>query len=142
MTVDTGAPTEVHAPDQPRLVRLRTLVVAVFAAAVLSIGGSVGISYVLIGQSEPGPRGPAGERGPRGVAGPVGPAGEAEVDSEDVFGTLEEDPQRITDLVQDNLDPNPSELQSGIDDVASDLTTLCEDLNLTDALYDEYLSCP
>jgi hypothetical protein len=31
------------------------------------------------------------------------------VDSEDAFGTLEEDPQRVADLVQDNLYPNPSD---------------------------------
>jgi hypothetical protein len=98
---------------------------------------------MLFGDGEPGPRGPAGQRGP---AGPDGPAGEADVDDEQVFSALGNDPQRVADLVSDlvgeNLEPTPSDLQDSIDTVSDDLSTLCSDLSFADALSSEVISCP
>jgi hypothetical protein len=51
-----------------RTVTVRLLLLSVLAASVLSVGTAVGLSYALIGTSEPGPRGPAGEQGSPGGA--------------------------------------------------------------------------
>ena len=66
-----------------------------------------------------------------------------------MWEVVESDPQRVTDLVEDNLDPSPADVQSNVDDVqanvedvASNLSSLCSDLSLTDALSNEVLSCP
>jgi hypothetical protein len=146
MSVD---PPTAIVPSPDNVVSVRTLVVAVIAASLLSIGGAVALSYALIGRPEPGPRGPQRAQVPAGETGPRGPAGHAEVDEDAVWQIVESDPQRVTNLVEDNLDPSPADVQSEVedlsgqvDDVASNLSSLCSDLSLTDALSNEVLSCP
>jgi hypothetical protein len=126
----------------PTVVTVRVLVIAVLVASLLSIGAAVALSYALIGKPDPGPRGPQGVQGPAGERGPRGPAGHAEVDEDAVWEVVENDPQRVTDLVEDNLDPSPADVQTNVEDVASNLSSLCSDLSLTDALSNEVLSCP
>lgn len=128
-------------PPGPVVTR-RTLVLAVAAAIIVSVCAAAVLSYALIGEPQPGTRGPVGERGQPGMAGAPGergrrgPAGFAEeVDEEAVWEVVEGDPQRVTDMVEDYLSPTPS-------DVRDELSTLCSDLAYADALSDEYLSCP
>ena len=134
-------PTEVIGPPE-KVVTVRTLVLAVLAATLLSVGAAVGVSYALIGTPEPGPGGPAGDQGPPGQRGARGPAGSAEVDEDAVWEVVESDPQRVTELVQDNLDPSPSDVRSEVEQVASDLSSLCSNLRLAEALSNEVLICP
>jgi hypothetical protein len=125
-----------------KVVTVRALVIAVLVASLLSTGAAVALSYALIGQPEPGPRGPEGVQGPSGERGSRGPAGHAEVDEDAVWEVVESDPQRVTDLVEDNLDPSPTDVQTNVEDVASNLSSLCSDLSLTNALSNEVLPCP
>ena len=62
-----------------------------------------------------------------------------------MWEAIESDPDRLADV----LDPTPSELVDRADEVdgqveqvASDLDSLCRSLSLADALSDEVLSCP
>lgn len=128
-------------PSGPVVTR-RTLVLAVLTAIIVSVCAVTGLSYALIGEPQPGPRGPAGERGQPGMAGAPGERGRRgpegfaeEVDEEAVWEVVEGDPQRATDIVEDYLSPTPS-------DVRNELSTLCSELTYTAALSDEFLSCP
>jgi len=65
---------------------------------------------------------------------------------------VEGDPQRLTDAVEPNLDPAPADVQADVDSVRSDVVdtqssvaTVASDLSeltLTDALSNEFLTCP
>jgi len=125
-----------------RTVTVRTLVLSVVAASLVSIGAAFALSYALIGTPEPGPRGPAGEQGPPGIPGTRGARGVAVVEDEEVWRVIEDDPQRLADVVQDYLDPAPADVQAEVETVASDLTTLCSDLSFADALSSEFITCP
>jgi hypothetical protein len=133
------SPPEVH--ELPRLGTLRTLVLAVAGASLLSVVAAVGLSFALIGQPEPGPPGapgPAGQRGATGERGPQGRPGQdggsAEVDEESNFQALLAEPLRVSEIVQDNLDPAPSDVQSDLESLRSDVESLCSHLSLADAL--------
>jgi hypothetical protein len=85
---------------------------------------------------EGGPPGPQGERGPRGPRGPRGFAGaDATVDEDSVFDAIESDPFRAASAIQPELDPDPAEVLSALDD-------LCFDLTFAPALENEFLTCP
>jgi hypothetical protein len=64
------------------------------------------------------------------------------VDDEEVWSVIEGDPTRAAAAVQDELDPSPADAQDDAARVASDLDDLCSSLRLTDALLDEFISCP
>jgi hypothetical protein len=137
----TEHPTETL--DTPRVVTLRTLLLALIAAVIVSVGAAVALSYVLIGQPEPGPRGPAGAQGEPGVPGERGRRGpRGNLDEEAVWTVVESDPQRVTNLVEETLDPTPSDVRSEVETVAADLSSLCSDLSFADALSDVFLVCP
>lgn len=87
-----------------------------------------------------------------------------------VWEAIESDPDRVAAAVQDALDPAPADAQSAAEEaqdvadaaqsaaeeaqgvaeeaqskatgVADELSTLCSDLSLTDALSDDLISCP
>jgi hypothetical protein len=136
-------PTETS--DSPRVVAVRTFLLALTATAILSIGAAVALSYALIGEPEPGPPGPVGEQGEPGLPGERGrrgPAGNVELDEDAVWDVVEGDPQRITDVVEEYLSPTPSDVDARVDDVASDLSSLCTNLSFSDALSEELILCP
>ena len=106
------------------------------------------LSYALIGQPEAGPQGQAGAQGQRGATGEQGPRGRsgadatADVDEESVWSVIEADSTRLTESVEGYLDPAPGDVQSELEDLRSDVSSLCSELTLADALSSEYLTCP
>jgi hypothetical protein len=80
-----------------------------------------------------GPRGPQGEQGPRGPQGPTGPPGGA--DEQDVLDAISNNPADVADAIQADLDPDPSDVQSNLED-------LCSSLRLSEALSNDIISCP
>lgn len=135
-------PAQPAATADRRLVTLRTAVVVAVVASIFAVGAAVGISYAVIGNPAPGPRGHVGPEGPQGEAGPEGPEGSANVSDEDVYSAIESDPSRVAAAVQDDLDPTPSDVQGNVDQVASDLSDLCGTLSQAGALSDEFIICP
>jgi hypothetical protein len=43
--------------------------------------------------------------------------------------------------IQQNLDPDPADVATDVDDVRSALDELCSQLSLSDALSDDFISC-
>jgi hypothetical protein len=129
----------------------RVVVLLVCGAALF--GSAIGAGAVLVAVKN-GPTGPAGEVGPRG---PMGPMGDTEVSASDVAAAVDEDPDAVAASlsghldyqdIQQNLDPDPSDLASDVDDAAtaandarSTVEDLCSQLSLSDALSDDYISC-
>jgi hypothetical protein len=127
---------------------IRTIAIACLITALVSVAASVAIAYVLIGTPAPGPQGQRGSMGPAGPAGSRGARGPAG-DEEAIWSAIEGDPERAAAAVQDELDPSPADAQSDAADanaaaaqVADDLDSMCSSLQLTDALSNDYLSCP
>jgi hypothetical protein len=113
------------------------MVVGVLLAVVCSVGISAGVSYAIVKTVRSGPAGPQGEQGP---AGPQGPS--AELDDEDVWDIVESDPDRVTQLVEPNLDPAPADVADDLETVTQELSSLCSDLEFSDALANDVLVCP
>ena len=77
------APTFVHEPPRlPRLVTMRTFVIAIALTALFAIGGATALNGTVFSHTgargfagATGPVGPQGVQGARGRRGPRGPAG-------------------------------------------------------------------
>jgi hypothetical protein len=131
-------------PGAPKLVDLRSVVIAIVVTAILTMIASVMFSVILIGQPGNGAQGPPG---PAGQRGPTGPQGVAQVDSSTVWKALAADPDRLARLVKKRLAASPDQpdllkVQDDVATVASDLQALCEQLQSSSALSDAGLSCP
>jgi hypothetical protein len=133
-------------PAGPKLVELRSVIVAIVVTAILTMIASVMFSVILIGQPGNGAQGPPG---PPGQRGPAGPQGVAQVDSRTVWKALVADPQRLARLVKKDLAQSPSgdqpdllKVQDDVATVASDLQDLCTQLQGASALSDAGLTCP
>jgi hypothetical protein len=116
---------------------VRTAVLAVVLAAILGAGAGAGAVVLTVKR---GPVGPVGEEGPRG---PRGPAGETAVSADEVQAAIDEDPSAVAASLsglldyqdnQQNLDPDPADVQSSLDD-------LCTELSFSEALSDTFLPC-
>jgi hypothetical protein len=121
------------------VVHRRTLWIAVVAAAVIGALGGMGLSVLVLGQTERGPRGDQGAAGPRGHAGlngapgppgKIGPKGKdaPPVKNETVVKAVKSDPSAVATLVQPALNPDPAQL--------------CRDLKALKPLARTKLSCP
>jgi hypothetical protein len=130
-------------PGGPKLVDLRSVVVAIIVTAILTMIASVTFSVILIGQPQDGGQGPPGPAGPRG---PAGPQGVAKVDSSTVWKALAADPQRLARFVNKGSasgdQPDLLKVQDDVATVASDLQDLCSQLQSASALSDAGLTCP
>lgn len=118
------------------------MIVAVAVVGLLGVAGGVGVTLVAVDrgpQGEDGPPGPRGKRGPPGAD-----AQDVAIDPELVYEAIEQDPQRVSDAVLDSLDPYALQSQMDPDpaNVLRDLQDLCSQLSLTEALADEFISCP
>lgn len=120
-------------------VTLRTLIAVAAGVLVIALGGSAAISAAVVQRGPEGPAGatgpagpvgpqgdaaskvgPRGPRGRRGEAGPEGAAGSA--DEEAVMEAIESDPRRVAQAVQSKLDPDPSDVQSNLEELCTDLS--------------------
>jgi hypothetical protein len=144
--IDDTTPDDVTPGRLSRPVTIRALLLALALTALVSIAAGVAVSSTLL---ERGQAGPQGEEGP---AGPEGPTAESDrdVDPEQVHSAIEEDPTRVAEAIADELDFAPSSLESDLDDVrttadeasttaeaaSSDLSELCGQLSLAEALSD------
>jgi hypothetical protein len=125
-------------------VSVRTLVLVAFITALVGAGiGATSVLFVV----ERGPAGPAGHVGPRG---PQGPEGDTSVSADDVRSAVDDDPDAVAaslsghldyEDIQQNLDPDPSDVQSDLESVRSALDDLCSQLSLSDALSNDFTSC-
>jgi hypothetical protein len=72
------------------------------------------------------------------------------VSAEEVQSAVDDDPDAIAaslsghldyEDIQQNLDPDPSDVQSDVENVRSALDDLCSQLSLSDALSSDFISC-
>lgn len=149
MSVPTRTLRRPGEPGGPKLVELRSVVVAIVVTAILTTIAAVTFSIVLIGQPKSGAQGPTGPPGQRGPTGPAGVA--SEVDSRTVWRALAADPERLARLVKKNLDLTPAppsdqpdllKVQDDVATVAGNLQALCSQLQSSQALANESLTCP
>src|SRR5262245_23751692 len=119
----------------------RAIVLLVSLTAVFSAGVSFAVAVTVVD------RGPAG---PRGLVGPEGPEGSTEVSSDDVVSAIDEDPDSVAaslsghldyEDIQQNLDPDPADVQSDVEDTSSKLDALCTDLSFASALENDLTAC-
>jgi hypothetical protein len=122
----------------------RATVLAVVLAALL--GSGIGASAVALVVK----RGPEGTRGASGPRGPRGPEGSTEVDASEVQAAIDDDPDTVaTSLsghldyqdIQQNLDPDPADLESELQDVSDKLDRLCSDLSFSAAVENDITAC-
>lgn len=106
---------------------------------------SAGVSFTLAASALH--KGPAG---PQGATGPPGPAGETTVSSEDVLSAIDGDPEAVArslsghldyEEIQQNLDPDPSDVERSVAEVTERIDGLCSDLSLSDAVSSDITSC-
>ena len=144
-----------HAMSKP--VSVGTLVLSLVGVFILASAVGVGVAAVVVSGEQgaegavgvagptgpPGPRGPAGgPRGPRGAQGPEGPRGRTGragppggADEQDVLTAIEDNPDEVAQAIQASFDPDPSDVESNLED-------LCSSLQLSDALSNDVVSCP
>ena len=125
---------------EPVTVTRRRLIVTVVTAAV--IAAAVGAAGGALLSQEVVERGPRGHVGPPGPRGDVGEA--ATVDTQDVLNAIDEDPKRVAEAIQNDIDAAviQPQLRPDPQDVRDDLRDLCGQLEETDALKDAALGCP
>ena len=113
-----------------------TAVVAALLAAVLGAAGGALLSREVV------------ERGPRGHVGPPGPKGApgeaATIDTQDVLNAIDEEPKRVAEAIQNDIDAQviQPQLRPDPQDVQDDLRDLCGQLEETKALKEAAIGCP
>jgi hypothetical protein len=118
----------------------RQLIVAVVVAALLAAAAGAAAGAALSPEFvDRGPRGHVGPRGPKGA-----PGAAAKVTPEEIYGAIEQEPRRIAEAVQGELDAEALQPQLRPDpqDVQDDLKDLCGQLESAEALADDRISCP
>jgi hypothetical protein len=127
-----------------RLVSTRAVIVLVLVASALSAFVSFSIAA---GALHEGPAGPQGASGPPGQP---GPPGDAAISPDDVLSAIERDPEAVAqalsghldyDDIQRKLDPDPSDVQTAVEELTSKLDDLCSDLASSDAVGGDITSC-
>src|SRR3954468_287376 len=122
----------------------RAVVLAVVLASLL--GTAVGAATTALVVK----RGPAGARGPAGRTGPRGPEGDAQIDASDVQTAVDNDPDAIASSlsghldyedIQQNLNPDPADVEGDLQDVSDKLDSLCSDLSLSAAVENDITAC-
>lgn len=111
------------------------------AVFVLSTAVATVIAASVIDKGDPGLAGARGPSGPEGPPGADGTDGQG-ADDETVMEAIEYDPARVAAAIQDSLDPDPSTVQSDLEDLRSAVQSMCSDLSLAEALSSDYISCP
>jgi hypothetical protein len=124
--------------DEP-VTKRRLVVTAVVAALLAAMVGAAGGALLSQEVVERGPRGHVGPPGPKGDAGVA-----ATVDTEDVLNAIDEDPKRVAEAIQNDIDAKvvQPQLRPDPQDVQDDLRDLCGQLEEAEALRDAALGCP
>jgi hypothetical protein len=124
--------------DEP-VTKRRLIVTAVVAALLAAAVGAAGGALLSQEVVERGPRGRVGPPGQKGVPGTA-----ATISTQDVLNAIDEDPKRVAEAIQNDLDAQAIQPQLRPDpqDVRDDLRDLCTQLEEAEALRDAALSCP
>src|SRR4051794_400512 len=113
----------------------RSLVLLVVLSSLLSAAVAFAVADLVI------KRGPAGIRGQTGITGrqgPQGPEGNTDVSTDDVVSAIQDDPSSVADAlsgnldygdIQQNLDPDPADVEQDISDLTDKVDGLCSDLS-------------
>ena len=122
----------------------RAVVLAVVLASLM--GTAVGAATTVLVVK----RGPGGSRGATGPSGPRGPEGDASIEASNVQSAIDEDPDAVAaslsghldyEDIQQNLDPDPADVESELQDVRDKRDALCSDLSLSSAVQNDVTAC-